>query len=68
VLERFTKAKTVEDLESQRDTAHAKMLSDKAAYELEEARLTRLESQLSKCVIVAARRRQVRRRRSSRTR
>ncbi|MEX0939385.1 MAG: HlyD family efflux transporter periplasmic adaptor subunit [Pirellulales bacterium] len=53
VLERFTKAKTVEDLESQRDTAHAKMLSDKAAFELEEARLKRLESQLSKCVIVA---------------
>ena len=53
VLERFTKVKTLKDLESKRDTAEAKSNSDKAAFELEEARLKRLEAQLKKCVIKA---------------
>jgi len=53
VLERFTKAKTLQELESQRDTAEARANSEKAAYELEEARLERLEAQLEKCVIRA---------------
>jgi len=53
VLERFTKVKTLQDLESKRDTADAKKNSDKAAFDLEEARLKRLETQLKKCVIHA---------------
>lgn len=53
VLERFTKAKTLQDLESKRDTAEAKASSDKAAFELEEARLKRFEAQLEKCIIKA---------------
>ena len=53
VLERFTKAKTLEDLQGKRDTAAAKKSSEKAAFELEEARLKRLEAQLEKCVVRA---------------
>jgi HlyD family secretion protein len=53
VLERFTKVKTLQDLESKRDTAEAKKNSDKAAFDLEEARLKRLETQLKKCIIRA---------------
>ena len=53
VLEKFTKAKTLKDLESQRDNAEAQMKSDAAAYNLEEARLKRLEDQLKNCTIVA---------------
>jgi len=53
VLERFTKVKTLQDLESKRDTADAKKNSDKAAFDLEEARLKRLETQLKKCIIRA---------------
>lgn len=53
VLERFTKVKTLQDLQSKRDTAEAKKNSDKAAFDLEEARLKRLETQLKKCVIHA---------------
>lgn len=55
VLERFTKAKTLQGLESALATAEAKKNSDKAAFDLEEARLKRLEVQLKKCVIVAPR-------------
>jgi HlyD family secretion protein len=55
VLERFTKAKTLKDLEGKRDTAEAKKNAEKAALDLEEARLRRLEGQLKKCVIVAPR-------------
>ena len=53
VLERFTKKKTLEELHSQRDTAEARANSEKAAHELEKARLERLQAQLEKCVILA---------------
>jgi len=53
VLEKFTKAKTLQDLESKRDTAEAKKNSEKAAFDLEEARLKRLEAQLKKCTLRA---------------
>ena len=53
VLEKFTKVKMLEELQSQRDTAEARMKSEKAAFDLEEARLKRLEIQLEKCVILA---------------
>ncbi len=53
VLIEFTKVKTLEDLQSKRDTAEAKKDSEKAAFELEEARLRRFEAQLAKCVIRA---------------
>ena len=53
VLEKFTKVKMLQDLESKRDTAEAKKNSEKAAFDLEEGRLRRLETQLKKCVIYA---------------
>lgn len=53
VLEKFTKVKTLQDLESKRDTAEAKKNSEKAAFDLEEGRLKRLETQLKKCLILA---------------
>jgi multidrug efflux pump subunit AcrA (membrane-fusion protein) len=53
VLENFTKVKTLQDLESQRDTAEAQMKSEQAAYELEEVRLNRLLAQQKLCTIVA---------------
>ncbi len=55
VLERFTKVKTLQDLESKRDTGEAKKNSEKAAFDLEEGRLKRLETQLKKCQIRASR-------------
>jgi HlyD family secretion protein len=53
VLEKFTKAKTLEDLQSKVETARAKMESERAAFELEQGRLTRLESQIANCLILA---------------
>jgi len=53
VLEKYTRLKTLEDLQSKRDTAEAKEKSERAAFELEEARLKRLQAQLQKCVIRA---------------
>jgi HlyD family secretion protein len=53
VLTEFTRAKQLEDLNSQRDTAEAKMKSEKASLDLEEARLKRLEGEREKCVIRA---------------
>jgi len=53
VLEKFTRAKTLVGLESARDSAEAKMASERAAFELEQARLERLQEQLDKCVILA---------------
>jgi len=53
VLEQFTKVKTQKDLESKRDTAEAKMKSEIAAYELEQAKLKRLEANLKKCTLIA---------------
>ena len=53
VLVNFTKAKMLQDLESQRDTAEAQMRSETAAFRLEEIRLKRLEDQLQQCTIHA---------------
>jgi HlyD family secretion protein len=53
VLEKFTRAKTLVGLESTRDSSKAKMASEKAAFELEQARLERLQSQLKNCIITA---------------
>lgn len=53
VLEKFTKAKTLVGLESTRDSAEARMASEKAAFELEEDRLNKMKQQLEKCTIVA---------------
>lgn len=53
VLEKFTKAKTLEALESTRDSAQAMMKSAQAEYDLQKAKLERLERQMSKCVIRA---------------
>jgi HlyD family secretion protein len=53
VLEEFTRAKMMEDLQSQVETAQATMESEKAAFELEETKLKRLETQLENCVIYA---------------
>lgn len=53
VLEKFTRAKMVEDLEAKRDAAEAKMRSDDAAFDLEASRLKRLKLQLEKCLIKA---------------
>ena len=54
VLEKFTKAKMMEDLQSKRDIAEAKKKSEKASLELEEGRLLRLEAQLDRCVVYAS--------------
>jgi multidrug efflux pump subunit AcrA (membrane-fusion protein) len=53
VLERFTKAKMVEDLTSTLKASEAKLKSDKASLELEKSRLERAEKQLEHCVIRA---------------
>jgi len=53
VLERFSKAKVLAGLEATRDSAEARMASDKAAFDLEKDRLERLETQLEKCTIKA---------------
>ncbi len=53
VLEKYTKVKTVQALESKRDSAQAQMRSEAASFALEESRLQRLEAQLKHCVITA---------------
>ena len=53
VLEKFTKAKMLEDLQSKRDSAEARWRSEKAACDLEEQRLKRFQTQLEKCIILA---------------
>ncbi|MCP3976812.1 MAG: HlyD family efflux transporter periplasmic adaptor subunit, partial [bacterium] len=53
VLEKFTRAKMLEDLNSKRDTALARWNAEIASLDLEEARLGRLEAQLDKCVVLA---------------
>jgi RND family efflux transporter MFP subunit len=53
VLVNFTKLKMVEELESQLETARARMESEKAAFALEESRLERLQKQLDNCKIIA---------------
>ncbi|HEV3343520.1 MAG TPA: hypothetical protein VG125_24320, partial [Pirellulales bacterium] len=53
VLEKFTKAKMMEDLTSKRDSAEALMKSDLAAYKKETMTLAKLEQQSKDCVIPA---------------
>ncbi|UUO07102.1 HlyD family efflux transporter periplasmic adaptor subunit [Blastopirellula sp. J2-11] len=53
VLTDFTKQKTIRELEAARDSAEARMRSEEAAFQLEKARLDRLEKQLVNCVIQA---------------
>lgn len=53
VLDKFTKAKMLEDLQSKRDSAEARWRSEQAACELEQQRLSRMQTQLDKCVINA---------------
>jgi multidrug efflux pump subunit AcrA (membrane-fusion protein) len=52
-LERFTKPKMLQELQSTLKAAQAKLASDKAALDLEKARLTREEKQLDNCLIRA---------------
>lgn len=53
VLINFTKKKTLQELESARDSAEAQAKSEAASFDLEDSRLQRLESQLRQCVITA---------------
>ncbi|MFV1964212.1 MAG: HlyD family efflux transporter periplasmic adaptor subunit [Pirellulaceae bacterium] len=53
VLEKFSKVKTLKDLKSQVETAQARMQAEKAAFDLEESRLKRLQDQLEHCVVHA---------------
>ena len=53
VLVNFTKPKMLEDLKSQEATSEALVNSETAAFELEEAKLKRLESQMESCEIYA---------------
>jgi HlyD family secretion protein len=53
VLEKFTRAKTLEDLTSRRDSAEALMKSQQAAEQQESNKLRRLEENMDKCVIRA---------------
>lgn len=53
VLTKYTKVKTVQDLESKRDSSQAQMRSEGASFDLEESRLKRLEGQLQHCKITA---------------
>ncbi|MGH7139075.1 MAG: efflux RND transporter periplasmic adaptor subunit, partial [Pirellulales bacterium] len=53
VLEKFTKAKTLEELKSKRDSAEALMNSEVAAFTKEENQLKRLQDQLRDCTIMA---------------
>jgi RND family efflux transporter MFP subunit len=53
VLTRFTKPKMITELESIRDAAAARLESERAALELEQMKLIRLEGELKKCTITA---------------
>lgn len=53
VLTKFTKPKMITELESVRDSAAARFESEKAALELENIKLERLEGELLKCTIKA---------------
>ncbi|MFG0335553.1 MAG: HlyD family efflux transporter periplasmic adaptor subunit, partial [Maioricimonas sp. JB049] len=56
VLVEFTKPKMMKELVAKREAAAAKLRSDEAALELEQAKLQRLEKQLANCVISAPQR------------
>jgi multidrug efflux pump subunit AcrA (membrane-fusion protein) len=53
VLEKFTYQKTLKGLEAARDAAKARMVSEEAAFALEQSRMKKLEDQISRCVIKA---------------
>ncbi len=53
VLQKFTRPKMIQELESKRDAAEAKRDSEKASLDLEEAKLKRLTTQLEKCTVLA---------------
>jgi len=53
VLTTYTKPKIITELESMRDSAAARLSSEKAALELEQIKLERLEGELLKCTIKA---------------
>ncbi len=53
VLVKYTKVKTVQELQSRSDATEARVRSERASFELEESRLKRLEAQVLKCVIDA---------------
>lgn len=53
VLEKYTKAKTLEELVSKRDSAEALMNSEVAAFTKESNQLKRLQNQLADCTITA---------------
>ncbi len=53
VLQEFTKAKMLKQLESAREASGAKARADQAAFNLEKARLERLRKQLENCVVKA---------------
>lgn len=53
VLEDFTYQKTLKELEAKRDASEAKKRSETAGFDLEKARLDRLQDQLKYCVITA---------------
>ena len=53
VLEKYTRAKMLEDLTSKRDSAEAMMKSQQAAEQQETTKLRRLEDNMDKCIIRA---------------
>ena len=53
VLERYTKPKMIQELESKRDAAAAKRDRDNAALALQDTKLKRLNTQLAKCTVRA---------------
>ena len=53
VLQDFTRAKTLKDLEAKRDAAAAKVRAEQAGFKLEKDRLERLERQVRNCEIKA---------------
>jgi multidrug efflux pump subunit AcrA (membrane-fusion protein) len=53
VLEKYTRPKMVQELESKRDAADAKCDGDKNSLAFEDTKLKRLKSKLEKCTIVA---------------
>ena len=53
VLAKYTRAKTLKELESLFEVAQARLAADTAALELEKARLIREKEQLENCVIKA---------------
>ncbi len=53
VLEKFSKKKMLKELEAKREAAKALVASEQAAFNLEQAKLQRLERQLNNCEIKA---------------